>query len=200
MPVTFAGMAARLAFASSLRLGRNVRSRTPGPGTLLGTSANKPISRSRKAGKKRISARVPSSRRATNRAKEKSTSTGSPLVVLSAIAPSISLSTCATPALCTPQRAAMAVVLTRAYVAGLTRKKRPRACGTPSNLGLDSAKTGARGATTPPFAVSTHAPTANEPSPGRDTPLWFLSCAKMKSQRPSHAWRHCSALMRMRRQ
>jgi hypothetical protein len=41
VPVTFAGMAARLAFASSLRLGRNVRSRTPGPGTLLGTSANK---------------------------------------------------------------------------------------------------------------------------------------------------------------
>ena len=41
---------------------------------------------------------------------------------------------------------------------------------------------------------------ANEPSPGSETPFWFLSCAKMKSHRPSHAWRHCSALMRMRRQ
>ena len=112
---------------------------------------------------------------------------------------SISFSTCATPALCTPQRAAMAVVLTRAYVAGLTRKNRPRACGTPSNF-WESAKTGARGSTTPPFAVSTQAPTANEPSPGSETPFWFLSCAKMKSHRPSHAWRHCSALMRMRRQ
>ena len=111
----------------------------------------------------------------------------------------ISFRTCDAPALCTPQRSASAAVGILAYVAGLVRKNRPRACGMPSNF-CAMTKTGARCSRTPPLYVSTHGPTAKEPRPGRETPRWDLSCAKTKSHRPSHALRHCNALTRMRRQ